>query len=110
MVLEIERPTQYNTSRSAYLDVSRVSIFVEETKNADGFFSVLEEYRLRKNLKPGELYRKASLGKQLYSKIKNMAKTDYCPKKSTVIAFGLALESTEEEMRASEKRGIYTLP
>lgn len=60
-----------------------------------------------RNLKPADVYRKASIDRKLFSKIKN--NIDYKPSKITAIAFALALELELNETISFIGKAGYTL-
>ncbi|GHT97748.1 hypothetical protein FACS1894142_2940 [Spirochaetia bacterium] len=76
--------------------VPEVSDFIKSQKNPETFSVLLDRLREERNLSPADLYKAADIDRKLYSKI--MGEHDYHPSKNTVIAFGLALKLSDNEM------------
>ena len=72
-----------------------------------GFRELLFDLIRKKGLKNADLYRRATLTKAHFSKIKNDER--YHPSKDTVLALALALKLTLDETQEFLKRAGYTL-
>ena len=70
--------------------------FIDKNRNRETFSTMLEQFRVEKEMTTSQLYNGAWVQKQLYSKI--IGNRDYHPKKSTVIAFGLSLRLDKDSM------------
>jgi hypothetical protein len=73
-----------------------MKLFVRNERNQETFSTLLETFRVEKNLTTVELYTGAWIDKRLYSKIK--AERKYKPSKNTVLSFGIALKLDKSEM------------
>lgn len=74
-----------------------------ESSFSEELMNIIED----RNLKPADVYRKASIDRKLFSKIKN--NIDYKPSKITAIAFALALELELDEAISFIGKAGYTL-
>jgi hypothetical protein len=74
-----------------------ISMFLTRTKNTQTFPVLLDKLRDEKGLTPAEHYSGALVDRRLYSKI--MRERHYHPAKNTVLALGLALKLSLDEMR-----------
>jgi hypothetical protein len=70
--------------------------FIRKERKSETFSTMLDRLRQEKGMTAAQLYDGAWVKKQLYSKI--MGERNYHPSKNTVIAFGLSLRLTQEEM------------
>jgi hypothetical protein len=70
--------------------------FLLTERDYQSFKSILEEHMANKNLTSSELYSKALIERQLFSKI--MTNEYYHPRKKNIIALGMALELSKKEM------------
>lgn len=73
----------------------------------DSFFDALARMIDARGMTDAQCYKKANVDKKLFNKIKN--KSEYSPKKSTVIALAFALEPTREELRELLTRAGYSM-
>jgi hypothetical protein len=78
--------------------VDDMKAFIKTDWNHDTFTTLLESFRLEKNLTPVELYTGAWIDKRLYSKM--MGERNYKPSKNTAISLGLSLKLTRDQMDA----------
>jgi hypothetical protein len=81
--------------------------FIQESHNAETFSVILKSFMDSKNITSSELYTRANIDRRLFSKI--MGERDYHPNKNTIIAFGIALKLTREEMDKMLKSAGYIL-
>jgi len=70
--------------------------FIRRERKSETFSTMLDRLRKEKGIAPARLYNGAWVKKQLYSKI--MGDRNYHPSKNTVLAFGMSLQLTGEEM------------
>jgi transcriptional regulator with XRE-family HTH domain len=68
---------------------------IRKERKSETFSTMLDKLRQEKGMTPAQLYDRAGVKKQLYSKI--MGERNYHPSKNTVIAFSLSLRLRHEE-------------
>ncbi len=73
----------------------------------EGFGAHLERLMKARNMKPAECYKRANVDKKVYSKIHKTP--GYTPKKTTAVAFAMALCLNMEETRDLLSRAGYSL-
>jgi hypothetical protein len=76
---------------------NHMSMFLMKKKNIQTFSVLLDKLRTEKGLTPAEHYSGALLDRRLYSKI--MRERHYHPAKNTVLALGLSLKLSLNEMQ-----------
>ena len=72
-----------------------------------GFSETLLQFIARSGKTNSEVYTRANIDRKLFSKIKN--NPNYTPKKSTVLAFAIALELSLDDTQLLLERAGYTL-
>ncbi len=77
------------------------------SKRERSFSDELNELVKRSGRKPSEIYNRALINRQLYSKI--VGNPNYRPKKITVLALAIALELTLEQTKAFIAKAGYAL-
>jgi len=92
----------FSSSRSSKADLSRILQTVDA-----GFSETLLKLIDKSGKKDSEIYNKANVSRQHFSKIRN--NPDYRPTKATAIAFAIALELNMEQTRDLIGRAGYAL-
>jgi hypothetical protein len=89
-------PENWWTSETFEELVDDLKKFLLHERNFQTFKSIMEEHMTNKELTNSDVYSRALMERQLFSKI--MTHKYYHPKKRNVIAIGMALELSMEEM------------
>jgi hypothetical protein len=73
-----------------------VADFIEKRVCGDNFTSLLNKFRLQKEMPHGKVYKRAYIDRRVYN---NFISKNLRPNKRNAIAIGIALELESEEMR-----------
>ena len=85
-----------------------INNFINNNKDNNQFTNLLFKFIDRNNLKDSDVYNKAGIDRRLFSKIRS--NEQYHPKKETVIALGLSLNLSIDEMEQLLSSASYSLP
>jgi len=95
-------------ARPSFKDISdSLSDFIGKERKSETFPVMLDRLRREKGMAPAALYNGAWVKKQHYSKI--MGERNYHPSKNTVVAFGMSLRLSREEMDGLLESAGYRL-
>jgi hypothetical protein len=84
-----------------------VSEYIKENATNEDFAHALENLRIEKGLKPAELYKRANITRQQYSRL--LGPENRHPSKNTAISFGIALRLNRREFDDFLNKAGYSL-
>lgn len=106
-VQEYNNRPRYSLSQSNE-DLNNIKNEIQKIKLEKTFSTILFEHIDNKSIKDSVIYKKAHIDRRLFSKIRS--NNNYHPSKDTIIALGLALELSTNELEELLKSAHYSLP
>ena len=92
----------------SFAGAASINTFIEDNKDDNKFQKLLFKLIDERNLKDSDVYNKVNVDRRLFSKIRS--NEDYHPSKETIIALGLSLELSIDELLELLESASYSLP